>query len=210
MNRDRRRRAGLVGVVGGAGLLVYVALKELWIPTVGGMHAFDARAGFSFHFFEVLPMVFLTAGVYGLYASQRERGSPLADAALGIAFVGTATATAGHGIEHTLFYFESPVGYVFTATHYLGLGLAALGFTVAGLRARPSRVLGERERMVLASTLPVALVASALLGTLLFRSYADGFKVPVALVVVVVGYRLWRPHSGVGAVGGTTVSDAAP
>lgn len=209
MDSVRRSRTGLAGVVGGVGLLVYVLLKELWIPTVGGMAAFEARAGFSFHFLEVAPMALISAGMLGVYAFERDPEPGLADVALGLATVGVAAGTAGHAIEHTLFAFENPVGYVFTATHYVSLALASLGFTVYGLRADRSRVLGERERALFAATLPLAVVSSLVLGTFVFRAYADGYKIPVAFVAALAAYRLWRQPSDVDAAGEPAVADAS-
>lgn len=209
MARNRRRRLGQFGVLGGLGLIAYVLLKQFVVPGTTGMAGFKAATGFSFHFLELVPMVLLTAGLLGFYRSLKRPDRGLGTVGGAVAVAGAATATAGHGVEHVLFHLGNPLGAAFAGAHYLGLVLVALGLTVAALPVDRSILAWVRERVLLLSTVPVGLVLAAVLGTLWFRGFADGFKLQVAAVVAVTGYRLWRQSSDIDPAGTGARSDLA-
>jgi hypothetical protein len=206
MDRDRRRRAGLAGILGGAGLLASVLLEAPWLPTVGGMAQLDPSAGVPFRFVEVLPMALLTVGLLGFAAFEGAPQPDIAGLGSAVAAAGGTVATVGHATEHVLLHAGSSLGPVFVWSHYLGFGLVGLGLTVAGIGAERSPAVGARERALLVSTLPAAVVVALVLGTLWPVAYADGYEVYVAIVVALVSYRLRRPVAGIDAAADAAVS----
>jgi hypothetical protein len=194
MDRTYRHVGGGAALLGGLSLIAFVLLKEWVLPGWGPLLVFDDGTGLVFHFSENVPFGLIVVGLAGLLVALQADGWDLADAGAVLALCGAATALVAHTLEHVFFAFlGSELGHLFMWLYYLSLGLLALGLTVVGLQAGGRSVLGGRGRLVLVAVLPAAVAAAAVLGLLWFRAFADGFKLPIAVGMLVVGYRLLRP-----------------
>jgi hypothetical protein len=211
MEGNGRRRLGAAGVLGAVTVFGYVLLKEWLLPTYGGPPPFTDSHGLAFHMLETVPLVLIAAGTYGVWAWLRRSGRTHASVGALVASGGAGLAAIAHLIEHVLFQlFHSSLGYVFMAGFYLGWGLVALGLTAVGVWAGDRILVGAHDRALLALVVPLGVVVALLLGTLWFRSFTDGFKLPVGVAVGVLGYRLRQFRGGGEATSTAVSSDASP
>lgn len=191
MDRSAAGWYGVAGILGGFAVFAYVLLKQWLVPAYGGPPPFGDAHGHAFHMLETIPLVLLAAGVYGAMGWLRRIGHDRAATGACLALGGALLAATAHAVEHVLFgVFESQLGYVAMAGFYLGWAVLAIGLTFVGHYGGGRGVLGTRARTLLVTVVPVGVVVALLLGTVWFRSYSDGFKLPVGFAAAALGYRL--------------------
>lgn len=210
MEQNGFRRLGVAGVLGGIAVFAFVLLKEWLVPTYGGPPPFSDSHGLAFHMLETVPMVLFVAGTYGALAWLHRSGRVLPATGALVALGGAGLAAVGHALEHVFFQvLHSQMGYGFMATYYLGWGLLAVGLTAVGVLDADGTLLDARSRALLVALVPLAVVVAALLGTFWFRSYADGFKLPVGVAVAALGYRLLQPSGSTETTSTITPSEVS-
>lgn len=191
MGRIDGSRAGTAGVLGGITLIQFVLLKEWLLPAYGAGLGLGDGTGVAYHLLENVPLALIAVAMVGLLASSRSSTASLAAAGAATALVGAVAALVGHTAEHLLFVAGAGgPARAFMWMFYLGYLLQAVGLGVVGLGGRSLPSLGRGDRLALVATTPVAVLAAVVLGALWFRAAADGFKLPLAVAAVLVGYRL--------------------
>lgn len=197
MNRRRRSElSGIVGILGGVSLFVYVLIKEWYVTTVGHVPLLlGNEVGIVWHLLENVPVTLIGVGLVGSYHYGSDVDVGSVQVGYLVAFLGVGQIFVSHFAEHLLAPIPVPelgVTNLYIWWYYAAWIILATGLTIVGLTSTDSSQMTARQRVLAVWLLPASIVVGLLLSTTVFASISDGFKLPVILMLIILAYNLWR------------------